>query len=416
MRLAVLVLGLALCFASVASGQPSAAEATRPTESSPISDASRLKLFHGQEFDIDLVGVDQGNDGGDVAVEWQFDLQRDADFFPDFGQTHASLHLEGNGFLVLTDGPNDKDQIKNQIKLDFLPLFAVRPPRDAKGIGFWAESSENQVCVADEAFAQLIATEPSLKAYAYPEGVVPNVEENPVIDSAQRPELTCILTTDVDLPETPQSVRDLLSALRGDDVKVETLLTRSIKRARDQGAALTSPLSIQAQLTGSWETTQDLDNHDLVAGAGIGLASSYLSALFDLPFSLLRTAPNNEPRMLDARFSYEFVGKIERGGSADFNGATKDVSRLSLDVEWETGVFKSDRVSFFYSLKHELNPSDATKARGRRTNHFFQAKLEHLLVQRPNAEVDLALIYTRGELAPVFETGHTIGGGLSVRF
>ena len=45
-----------------------------------------------------------------------------------------------------------------------------------------------------------------------------------------------------------------------------------------------------------------------------------------------------------------------------------------------------------------------------------QARYEHLLIERPNAEVDLALIYSFGELAPVFATGSVIGGGLSVRF
>ena len=57
-----------------------------------------------------------------------------------------------------------------------------------------------------------------------------------------------------------------------------------------------------------------------------------------------------------------------------------------------------------------------TTALGRDTNHFFQARYEHLLIERPNAEVDLALIYSFGELAPVFATGSVIGGGLSVRF
>ena len=76
----------------------------------------------------------------------------------------------------------------------------------------------------------------------------------------------------------------------------------------------------------------------------------------------------------------------------------------------------SDRVAFFYTLKHELDATSGTKRRGLETNHFFQAKFEHLLIERPNAEVDVALIYTRGKLSPVFERGQTIGGGFSVRF
>lgn len=380
-------------------------------QQSPAAESARFHLFDNQDFTVDLVGVDQGAGGGEVGAEWKFDLRRDVDVFPDVGNTHVAAHLRGNGFLTLTSGDNERDQIKTELELDFLPLFAVDPPGGITGLGFWGELEADQVCVSDEAFAELIERD-YFKAYVYPEGLVPNVEEDP----PEKPGQTCIFLTDLDAPTTPQSVRDLLNAISGKEVKVETVLARSIQRARQQAVAVASPFSIQGQANVSWETTQDLENHDVVVGLGFGVATSYFSALLDLPFGVLRTSPNNNPRMVDARLSYEYVGKVARGGKADFAGATTDVSRLSLEAEWETGIFKSDRVSFYYNLKHELDASGGTKARGRETNHFFQARFEHLLIERPNAEVDVAIVYTRGELSPVFERGHNIGGGFSVRF
>ncbi|MCG8590267.1 MAG: hypothetical protein MJE66_13325, partial [Proteobacteria bacterium] len=104
-------------------------------QESPVAEAGRFQLFETQDFTVDLVGVDQGDGSGDFAAEWKFDLRRELDLPMDLGHTHVDAHLTGNGFLVLTGGDNEKDQIKTKLELDFLPLFAVDPPGGVVGIG-----------------------------------------------------------------------------------------------------------------------------------------------------------------------------------------------------------------------------------------------------------------------------------------
>lgn len=306
---------------------------------------ARYSFFdEGGDLRLDIVGIEQGDDGGELAADWSLQLAREfSPFEADESDWRSDSYVDSTftstGFVVVTSDTNDRNQIKQEFKLDMSIglLSGAQPPR--------------------------------------------------------RPRPTDISESDGDI-EMPDEIPDV--------------------------STINDDLIVSAHVLANWETTQNFENNDVNVGGGLGVETSLLHWLLDLPFSIMRVdqgrGSNNGPTFLNAELSYEYVSRVQRSGSERFAGALNDSHRLSLDTYWSTGLFKRDRIQFFYTLKHELNPSDGIKDAGQKTNHFFQTRLTRRLTEIVDAPLDLAIIYTMGELSPVFNRGHTIGAGISAVF
>lgn len=182
------------------------------------------------------------------------------------------------------------------------------------------------------------------------------------------------------------------------------------RSSQTRAEKLYGPITFYADAHVKHETTQDFDNYDFAFGSSAAVTTSYLEPVLDAPFRLLRFGPegkDNGPRQIDLSAGYDYVTAHHTTGNSREN-----INRLSARAEWETGIFRSDRISFVFTANHNLDGS----ANRDGFHPFFLVKYEHLLVNAPHAKTSFAIKYTTGELPPNFEAGHVIGAGFAVEF
>lgn len=189
-----------------------------------------------------------------------------------------------------------------------------------------------------------------------------------------------------------------------------------VERTRRQAAAVHSPFWINADIHVKHESTQDFEDYDLAGGAAVSLSSSYLNGVLDYVFGLLRSKGNNNPRQMDIILAYDYVANLDNTANKILRDDQDNASRLNVKAEWETGIFKGDRISFLYNAFYEMNAPQKVKDADKDQNSFFMVKLEHILFEEINAKTQFAVKYTSGELPPNFEKGRVIGAGISVEF
>lgn len=210
-----------------------------------------------------------------------------------------------------------------------------------------------------------------------------------------------------DVPVSPEGVARTRAFLEGPGGYDPGLIKAVQKRAEK----LYAPITFYADAHVKHETTQDFRDYDFAFGSSVAVTTSYLEPILDAPFKLLRFGPegkDNGPRQVDLSAGYDYVTARHTSQPAASND---DINRLSARAEWETGIFRSDRISFIVTAHYNLDgPS----------NHGFHpfvlVKYEHLLVNAPHAKTSFAIKYTAGELPPNFVTGHVIGAGLAIEF
>lgn len=211
-----------------------------------------------------------------------------------------------------------------------------------------------------------------------------------------------------EVPVSPEGVAKTRAFLKGPGGFDPNL----VDRAQSSAEKLYAPIAFYADVHVKHETTQDFDDYDFALGSSVAVTTSYLEPILDAPFRLLRFGPegkNNGPRQVDLSVGYDYVTArhTSQPGSSE-----EDVNRLSARAEWETGIFRSDRISFVVTAHYNLDgPSNSDGF-----HPFVLVKYEHLLVDAPHAKTSFAIKYTAGELPPNFVTGHIIGAGLAIEF
>lgn len=178
---------------------------------------------------------------------------------------------------------------------------------------------------------------------------------------------------------------------------------------RSRAGRLQSPLWIYAKGSAKWETTQDGRDQDIAVGASLAATTSFLNPILDAPFKVLRFGNNrerNNPRHLDVSAGYDYVTARKVSSTA----TKDDKNRIAIRAEWETGIFRDDRVAFVFTGHYDLD--GATQG----FHPFFEAKYLHLLLDKPGAKTSFAIKYTVGELAPTYKQGNLIGAGFSIEF
>lgn len=211
--------------------------------------------------------------------------------------------------------------------------------------------------------------------------------------------------------------------IKGSDIPFETipfpeaeanpdLISLSSQRA----SQINSPLWMYADIHLKHETTQDFKDYDIAFGGYLAFSSSLLTGLLDMPFSIFRVSKNNKPRQLDLSIGIDYVTGLENTANATLRDDDNDANRINFKGEWETGIFKNERISFLFDSYYELDAPEMIKVADLDFNYFFQIKLEHILLVKNNSTSKLAIKYTQGELPPNFETGYVIGGGFSIEF
>ena len=184
------------------------------------------------------------------------------------------------------------------------------------------------------------------------------------------------------------------------------------KSGQSRAEKLYAPITFYADAHVKYETTQDFADYDFAFGSSIAVTTSYLEPILDAPFRLLRFGPqgrDNGPRQIDLSVGYDYVTARHTSNPGN---SEDDTNRLSARVEWETGIFRSDRISFVCTAQYNLD--GASNDDGFHT--FALVKYEHLLVDAPHAKTSFAIKYTAGELPPNFVTGHVLGAGFAVEF
>ncbi len=225
-----------------------------------------------------------------------------------------------------------------------------------------------------------------------------------------------ILTSDADN-------RDLLKQFMSGKITEEEL-----RKAQDRiNKQKEPPLWIYAKGSAKWETTQTGKDQDLAIGAALVFATNLLHPILDAPFKLVH-AKDNSPRFLDVSIGYDYVTARKVSSRAESDA---DKNRLSLYAEWETGIFKSDRLVFAYTGNYDL---DGTK---QGFHSFAEITYKHYLFNKDakagtdgksakkpdgggnkSAKSPLAfsIKYTAGQLAPTYKQGNVIGAGFSIDF
>jgi len=202
---------------------------------------------------------------------------------------------------------------------------------------------------------------------------------------------------------------NILEELKGTDEEI-------IQRTREQARMVSSPFWLMFNLHGKHEATQNFRNHDIAIGGTLSFTTSFLNAILDYPFGLLRVAKNNNPRQIDFSFVYDYVTSLNSTASKDLR-EDNNSGRVSFNMEWETGIFKNERISFLYNSFYELNAPFKIKQNGLDKNYYYQIKLEHPLSnEKDKTRKTISIKYSQGELPPDFTKGYVLGGGFSVKF
>jgi hypothetical protein len=192
-----------------------------------------------------------------------------------------------------------------------------------------------------------------------------------------------------------------------------------INLSRNLAEEVSSPFWLFWNLHAKHETTQDFKNYDFAFGTQVSFSTSYLSAILDFPFGLLRTSRNNNPRQLDLSVGYDYVVGINNTLLEDVKDNSDYMNRLNFKAEWETGILtRNDRIIFLFDSYLDINPSEAQKQANKDWNTFYMIKLEHSLgrIGMSRTRAKIAIKYTQGKLPPNFETGYILGGGFSIDF
>lgn len=182
---------------------------------------------------------------------------------------------------------------------------------------------------------------------------------------------------------------------------------------------VSSPFWLFLNIHGKHETSQDFKNYDFAFGSSLSITSSFLNAILDAPFNLLRIEPNNSPRQLDLSIGYDYVVGINKTNYAALNDSINNTNRLNLKAEWETGVFSQrDRIIFLLDSYYDMNATQKMKDNKKDWNYFYMIKLDHILHYDKNTKTltKASIKYTRGALPPNFTQGYVIGGGFSIEF
>jgi len=192
-----------------------------------------------------------------------------------------------------------------------------------------------------------------------------------------------------------------------------------VDEARNLAAQVASPLWLSLNLHAKHETTQDFRNYDFAFGPQLSVSTSYLSAILDFPFGLLRAAKNNNPRQLDLSVGYDYVTGANKTSLAPLLDDAKFMNRLNLKAEWETGIFSgNERIAFLFDSYYDLDRNLLLKNAGKDWNYFYMIRIEKLLKINlgPGTKTKVAVKYTAGELPPNFDKGFVLGGGFSIDF
>lgn len=209
----------------------------------------------------------------------------------------------------------------------------------------------------------------------------------------------------------PKSTTQVIGSWE-DEVEEEELIDQSRQLAQQ----VASPLWIFGGVNIKHETTQDFKEYDFALGANIAITTSFLNAILDFPFGLIRTSANNNPRQLDLSFGYDYVIGLENTALSELRGDENNANRLNFKAEWETGILtKADRILLYIDSYYELNAPKLIEDNDKDFNYFFVAQIDHILsVSKKNGtRTIVSLKYTNGALPPNFEQGYVIGGGFS---
>jgi hypothetical protein len=191
-----------------------------------------------------------------------------------------------------------------------------------------------------------------------------------------------------------------------------------IIEARQLAQQVESPLWIFFDVQAKHETTQDFKKYDFALGARMSVSTSFLNAILDFPFGLLRFGKNNNPRQLDLSVGYDYVLNVNKTDLKNLVNK-ESLNRLHFRGEWETGIFTGkDRLVFYFDGHKHMNATQAMKAANKDWNTFYMVKLEHVLHGDPKKKtlMKISIKYTGGALPPNFNQGFVLGGGFSLDF
>lgn len=217
-----------------------------------------------------------------------------------------------------------------------------------------------------------------------------------------------------DIASNEKDWRDYMELPEG-PVEDDPLITEATEFAQ----SVSSPLWFFAGVHFQHETTQSFKDYNFAVGAQLNLTTSYLNFLLDLPFSLLRSNGNNNPRQLDITIGYDYVMGLENTKMFELKDSTNFMNRLHFKAEWETGIFSGkERVAFLFNSYYDINPTDLQVTENKAWNLFYMIKLERLLSVNPitNTATKVAIKYTQGAIPPNFNDGYVLGGGFTLEF
>lgn len=201
-----------------------------------------------------------------------------------------------------------------------------------------------------------------------------------------------------------------------EDAAIEPNLEEEVSQLAKQ---VSSPFWVFINIHGKHETTQNFKDYDFALGSSLSISSSFLNAILDAPFGLLRTEKNNNPRQLDMSIGYDYVIGINKTNYAALNDSINNTNRLNLKAEWETGIFtQRDRISFLIDSYYDMNGTRKMKDNKKDWNHFYMIRLDHRLHydEKTKTLTKVSIKYTQGALPPNFTEGCVIGGGFSLEF
>jgi hypothetical protein len=325
------------------------------------------------------------------------------------GQTaFAQKNNDKKGFLT-ADGPSFHLFTSNDITID---LKAIDPDKGYFGIDYKLDFIRSIATLNSKTFPYK-----NLNLGFSSNGFVTVVNEkndvNSIINELKLEAFPLIIKS----PAERVNGGDWRTAIEdtAEDVQVDPVVINSRRLARQ----FSSPFWLFLNFHGKHETTQDFKNYNFAIGSEISFTTSFLNAILDLPFSLLRTSPNNNPRQLDLSIGYDYVTGINKTQLASLKDSSDFMNRLNLKAEWETGVFtENDRLIILFDAYNDLDATKELKDANKDWNTFFMIKLEHILGLNAKTKTltKIAIKYTNGELPPNFIKGYVLGAGFSVEF
>lgn len=192
-----------------------------------------------------------------------------------------------------------------------------------------------------------------------------------------------------------------------------------ILEAQELAKRVSAPFWLFLNLHAKHEGTQDFKNYDFALGSTLNISTSFLTAILDFPFGILRVEKDNGPRQLDLSMGYDYVTNVKNTALAEANNNENYLNRLNFHAEWETGVLTArDRIIFYFDSYHNLKPTQKLKDDKKVDNYFYMIKLDHIIGfdEKSRTISKISLKYTRGALPPNFNTGYVLGGGYSLEF